>query len=688
MNSMTAAPRPSLSHEARADEDAFVVPPGASDEALADLIDRDVADRLVQGLAVSLERYLPSIGETARHPLSLDAAVDGALRALMASGNSLADSVQHLCASHPNLRRVVESTATITMLFGPSGATIETLPSVADRAVPSRFGRPLPDGRGRYELIEPLGGRTPARVFRAVDHFLSRAGGTVEVVVKILGRAGDQAQLDDAIEEARLLRAIRHEAIVDLVDSGVSDDSEVYLVTELVHGESLRERVQRLGRPTPVGAARMIATLAHAVGMAHRAGVIHCDLSPGNILVDSEGRPRLVDFGSAVHAGITAPAVRALRGTPGFMAPEQADSGSPAAPTLDVHSFGALLFWLLTGSSANGRDAAEIDSYLRGRADLRPWRTELLLQSQVPRDLCRLVLAAIDRDPARRPLDAEMLARRLDAWLADHARSQLPWSERVVAWGRHRPRSAVAMVVTVTALVTLVATTAITQWQSEPRRSVEYSLMAARADRAVAYGLSRYDRSLRVDREEARALLARVPQILGTTRVPAASMREWMSGPDGARLASLLAGLQVISQRHDEGGGVESFTLRAALGALMLAQARDPSPALRGGADLMAILPPGDPVRSVAEGVERAAVARSIGDALRGARARPGLPSPENALVELDAAIREQRREEREVIATLLQEQRDRLAAAMAERPTPQEASGESTAGAGARRPD
>lgn len=667
----------------------FSLPGNISDEALADAIDRDVADRLVQGLPIELEPYLSVIGDVARRPLALDAAVDGALRAIVAGGVALPAAVERLGARHPDLRRVIESTATITMLFGPSGSAIDSMERVEERRLPSRFGRVLPEGQGRYELVEALGARRPARVFRAIDHLLSRPDAQVEVVVKILGRAGDQAQLDEAIEEARLLRSIRHEAVVSLVDSGVSDDAEVYLVTEFVQGASLREQVEQRGRIAPVEAARLVSSLAHAVGIAHRAGVIHCDLSPSNLLVTGDGRVRIVDLGSAAHIGTASPFERAMHGTPGFMAPEQGDPAQRAAPTLDVYALGAVLFWMLTGSSANGRDATEIDLLLRGGTDLRGWRHHELEAAATPSGLLRLTLAAIEVDPALRPADAEALAVGLDTWLEQEALSQLPWLSRAGAWWRRHPRSALLLTVAATVALTLSLVNTFMTPSAPPRRGAEYTLMAARSDRAIAYGMSRFDRSLRIDRDEARAMLARVPQILGTGRSATPALRAWMEGPEGARLASLLSGLQIISGRHGESTQIDALVLRTALAALLLAQQRDPGPVLRsGGSDLELLLSPGDPLRTIAVGVRRAATARAVAEGVRFGRTRPGWPAPDVALVELDASIRENEAAERDVIVGLIREQRGLLAAAMVERSSTPGASTGSTEGADALRQD
>lgn len=509
------------------------------------------------------------------------------------------------------------------------------------------------------------------------------------MVVKILGRAGDQAQLDEAIEEARLLRALRHEAVVGLVDSGVSDDAEVYLVTEFVHGASLRDHFDARGRPTPVEAARLVASLAHAMGIAHGAGVIHCDISPANLMVDGDGRVRIVDLGSAVRAGSAASLDRVVRGTPGFMAPEQGDPTARAERTLDVYALGAVLFWMLTGMSANGRDSAEIEALLRGRANPRAWRASALAAARVPRGLDRVTLDAIDIDPARRPPDAEALAQHLSQWIDADALARLPWHERLVGRARRHPRLALLVTAGITATATLSIVTTLLAPRESPPQSVDYTLMAARSDRALAYAMSRFDRSLRIDRDEARALLARTPQILGTAKAPPALVRAWMSEPEGVRLASLLAGVQIIAGRHGESTQIDPLVLRTTLAALLLAQGRDPAPGLRsGGADLEAMLSPGDPLRSIAEGVRRGAVARALADGLRTGRVRTGLPAPEVALVELDASISESVAAERDVLTLLFREQRDRLAAAMVERSSRPGVSIESTGGAVAPRPD
>ena len=648
------------------------------DERLADAIDHDILDRLVRGLPVELERYLPAIDPPERCPLSIDAAVDGALRGLVAQGRPFREAVEELGRRHTQLKQVIDSTATITMLFGPSGGAGHEGGPLREHRLPSRFGRILPDGGGRYELLQALGARRPARVFRAHDLLLGRPEAPSQVVVKILGRAGDQAQLDEAIEEARLLRSVRHEVTVGLVDSGVSDDDEVYVVTEFVEAPSLREWVEREGTPDRTTAVRLVASLAAAVGQAHREGVVHCDLSPGNILVDERQRPRLVDFGSASRIDQPAGEMRVVRGTPGFMAPEQTELSRPPRPALDVYALGAILFWLLTGASANGRDSEQIDAVLAGRQDPRPWRREMLAAAAVPRGLATLVLDATAMDPAARPADGAALAAALQAWLEESRRRALPAWRRGMEWMRRRQVLTLFAVVLVTVSGTLLAVTLALRPGGAPRGGVEQSLLAGRSNAAVGYGMRRWDRSLRVERDEARSLLARVPQVLGAAPVPADQLMDWARSRDAERLAELLRGLQVIAGRHGESQQMEALVLRVALGMTLLAQDRDPGNVMRTARlDWDEAFSPGDPLRSLGGGLQAAATARELSQGLRSGRLRPGLPAEEMVLVRLDAAIRENRAADRDLAVQLFSRERDRLAAVMAERPSLPAASGE-----------
>jgi serine/threonine-protein kinase len=187
-------------------------------------------------------------------------------------------------------------------------------------------------------------------VYEAVHALIGR-----RVAIKVLRHGVDEA-LNAArrlLEEARVVNAIRHPAIVDVFDVGVHADRRPYLVMELLEGRSVADRLKAEG-PLPLGdALSLLAGVLEALGAAHRAGVIHRDLKPSNVfLVDESPGParvKLLDFGIARRAGreelLTAPELAV--GSIGFMAPEQLRGQAVAGS--DLYAVGCLAFQVLTG---------------------------------------------------------------------------------------------------------------------------------------------------------------------------------------------------------------------------------------------------------------------------------------------------------------------------------------------------
>lgn len=191
------------------------------------------------------------------------------------------------------------------------------------------------DVLGRYELHRLLGQGGMGRVFLARDRVLGRA-----VALKLLRR--DRATLGRLLREARTVASLNHPHIVQLHDVG-EEAGEAFLAFEHVDGETLESRFGHSDRDLALHEALLLLrSLASALAYAHAAGVVHCDLKPSNVMIDREGRLRVVDFGLAFKAGDRP--VRA--GTEGWMAPEQR-AGDPSTPRTDVWAFGALATWLL-----------------------------------------------------------------------------------------------------------------------------------------------------------------------------------------------------------------------------------------------------------------------------------------------------------------------------------------------------
>lgn len=211
----------------------------------------------------------------------------------------------------------------------------------------------------RYRLVRPLGVGSSATVWEATDIVLERS-----VAVKLLrdAAADDQAERERLRREARTLARLAHPRIITVWDFFETDlpgaPEQPVLVTELVGGTSLAERLERGPLPYPE-AVRICGQLADALRAAHEVGIVHRDVKPGNVILIGEGL-KLLDFGIA-HAPNDIQLTGSLTiGTPLCMAPEQI-RGRPAVPESDIYALGCVLFWCLTGRPPyRGGDVADI----------------------------------------------------------------------------------------------------------------------------------------------------------------------------------------------------------------------------------------------------------------------------------------------------------------------------------------
>lgn len=198
---------------------------------------------------------------------------------------------------------------------------------------------------GRYEIIERLGQGGMAAVYRAQDRQLGRV-----VAIKVLHPhfAEDPETVARFEREARAAAALSHPNIVDIYDVG-SDDDTKFIVMAYVDGDDLAESLRLDGRRSPTEVASLGAQIADALDYAHRHGIIHRDVKPQNILIDSDRRARLTDFGIAEVVGSSVLTQSGwVMGTAFYMAPERAQ-GEPGGPASDIYSLGVVLFELLAG---------------------------------------------------------------------------------------------------------------------------------------------------------------------------------------------------------------------------------------------------------------------------------------------------------------------------------------------------
>lgn len=198
---------------------------------------------------------------------------------------------------------------------------------------------------GRYRLDEFLAEGGFGRVYRGFDLELQRA---VAVKVAKPSHRADPEQADELLGEARKVAKLRHPGIVSVHDVGKVDDFW-FIVTDLIDGTSLAEIIASR-RPSPAEAARLVADMADGLQFAHENGFAHRDIKPANILIDSEGKPLITDFGIATNTNELVEDQAATSGTLAYMAPEQlAGEIQLIDHRVDVYALGVVLYELLTG---------------------------------------------------------------------------------------------------------------------------------------------------------------------------------------------------------------------------------------------------------------------------------------------------------------------------------------------------
>lgn len=287
----------------------------------------------------------------------------------------------------------------------------DTLASVlADQAIvallmpwpcPSSFGP-----EDRFCLEELIGAGPHSLIYRATDTKLSSTGFPATVAIKInCHRPGGSS-------EALTARRINHPNVLRVLDRGAQCGEYDYTVLEYVSGGDLQERP---GPWEPRHAAIFMAKVARAVHAAHCAGVVHCDLKPANILLTSEGEPKLADFDLAQ----TSNAIDGRRGNLAFMSPEQfAEQPEGLTPPSDVYALGGILYYLLTGRTPHGETAEQVRETHRSNIAAP--------SAGIDPDLDRICGRALARNREERYESAAAFAGDLERWLKHET---LPWGQ-------------------------------------------------------------------------------------------------------------------------------------------------------------------------------------------------------------------------------------------------------------------
>ncbi|RME40512.1 MAG: serine/threonine protein kinase, partial [Caldilineae bacterium] len=266
----------------------------------------------------------------------------------------------------------------------------------------------------RYQLNSKLGEGGLAEVYLAQDLALGRL-----VAVKVLRPEYTTTPnfLVRFHREAQAAAALNSSNVVSVYDFG-QDHNRPYIVMEYVEGEDLRTVLDR-GLLTVPQIVEYAIQICNAVGMAHRRGMVHGDLKPGNILISSENRAKVTDFGLARTLGDSAMDDGELVwGTPTYFAPEQA-AGDRVMPATDVYAIGVMLYEMLTGkppfTGASDQEIARQQLYA-------PPPPMTAFTQRVPPALQAIVARALEKDPARRFHSADQLKQAL----LEFQRSQTP----------------------------------------------------------------------------------------------------------------------------------------------------------------------------------------------------------------------------------------------------------------------
>lgn len=266
---------------------------------------------------------------------------------------------------------------------------------------------------GRYELSEVIGQGGMATVFRARDQKLRR-----DVAVKVLfphlcqnrdiaRRFQREARAAAALDDPRIVR------VLDVGGEGAAEDGLLdppYIVLELCRGGSVEARLEGLPPPPAEIAAALGARIAGALAVAHRAGIIHRDVKPGNVLVLEAGRVALADFGVArvIDEDSIVTRTGALVGTPSFMSPEQA-MGDAATAASDLYSLGATLYRIATGALPFSGPTPRVVTAIAAGDFVPPLRR----RRQMGPDLAAVIERLMALSPAARYADAEAAAAAL-----------------------------------------------------------------------------------------------------------------------------------------------------------------------------------------------------------------------------------------------------------------------------------